>query len=275
MSRADRGLVRGIVLLAALSLFAVAAQAAGKQEYKFINPTPKTHASDLHIEFDGPVTWPGGNPTQTPAGTFGTSNGNGTQTVDLAEGFTGTGVGPGGSVVVSLDFGANKPPKVKKSWWTKGNTITPGIEDTIRVRNTGNDRHLLSEDPKIRNQWALTAATGNGVVQVIVDGVPHLFSPLPGDDGEATANRFADFLEGTQFGTGITTDKNVCYSTSHIFEGEPHQVQILQQDATQPMTSGINPTPGMSPAGLWVLFALMGGSAVAYLARRRRAAESA
>jgi len=265
---------RTLLIVAALAFATGTALAAGKQEYKFTNPTPKSHASDLHIEFDGPVSWPAGNPNQTPPGTFATSNGNGTQNVDLAEGFTGTGVGPGGSVVVSLDFGANKPPKVKKAWWTKGNTLTPAESDSINVRDTGTNRHLLREDPKIRNSWVMAPATGNGLVHVVIDGVPHPFQPLPGDDGVATAERFADFLEATQFGTALFEGKAVCYSTSHIREGQPHQILILQQDETQTMTTGLSPTPGISPEGMWVLLVIMLASAVFFLLRRRPAVDS-
>lgn len=264
-------LLRSLLIVAALSLATNDSLAAGKQEYKFTNNTNR-HATDLHIEFKGSgVTWPGGNPTQTPAGTFNTSNGSGTQVVNLAQGFTGSGVAPGASLVVSFDFAAEKAPLIDKAWWTKGNTINPTINDTLR--GPGNT-HLLSENPKIRNEWVMAPATGNGIVRAMIDGVPHLFSPLPGDDGEQTAIRFEQFLEATQFGEGSTTGKTSCYASAHLWDGGGLQIIIDQPDATQPMTTGVSPAPGVAPAGLLSLLVVMAGSAVFFLLRRRAAADS-
>lgn len=265
-------MMRRMRISEALSVFAAvaiatSAYAAGTEQYKFVNKTNRT-ATDLHIEFNGTVTWSPPAPTQVPANAFATSNGTGTNTVDLADGFTGTGVPADGDVVLSFNYGGGTPPKVTKAYWTKSNTLTPneGV-DTLRGPNK---EHLLHPDKTIKNQFASVAASGNGILVVTLDGTPHQFFQQTGETGTAAAARFATFVENLQFGTVRWVDNNSVYITSDIMDGnQPLAVQVVQPDNAQSVTVSEIAFPGVSPVSIGVLIGLLAIAGALVVARRR------
>jgi hypothetical protein len=210
---------------------------ADVDQWKFTNATGR-NAQDLHLNWEGKVSWPGtGVPNQSPANTFRAAHGNGTAMVGFAQGQTGDGVPaqvPPASVVIDFEYTGQKPV-LTEAWWTFTNSTT----------NMGTDAVRLKATPGKINQWALVPATGDGVLAVTIDRTQSLFQTTSGDDGVATALRFAQFIDSLPFGNVLDLSGNqISYTGLSYSDDMPNvAVQIVHQDSTQPVTLGTVPEP--------------------------------
>jgi hypothetical protein len=233
----------------AIALLATSAL-ADVDQYKFTNKTGQD-AKDLHIEWEGNVSWPGtGVPPQNPGNAFAAAHGNGSNFVGLAQGQTGNGVPNMSDVVLDFHYSGQKPV-ISKAWWTFTNSTTamelPGMPAPIRLQMIRG---------KV-NEWAMTPATGNGLLAVTIDNTQNLFSPVSGDDGIMTAYRFGQFIESLEYGEVLSLNHSkISYNGISYSDDFPNiDVQVLQQDSTQAVTVSTVPEPAtlLCVAGLAVL----------------------
>jgi hypothetical protein len=160
-------------------------------------------------------------------------------------------VANGSSLVMTFEFTGTKP-ELDKAWWTFTNSLT----------DLGtNAKPLKVVDAKI-NDWAMVPATGDGVLAVTIDRTRSLFQTTPGDSGQVTAMKFAQFIDSLPFGDMMRLAGNqVTYNgLAYSDDLDNLVVDVLHQDSSQPVTISSVPEP-TSLAGLL---------AVAVLVRRRR-----
>ena len=246
-----RRIVRKLTVAAVMVVATAVPALADQDQWKFTNNTG-TPAQDLHLKWKkGTPTWPGGAPTQDPAGTFPGASGSGTAATNFRQAFTGSGVANGSSLVMTFEFTGTKP-ELDKAWWTFTNSLT----------DLGtNAKPLKVVDAKI-NDWAMVPATGDGVLAVTIDRTRSLFQTAPGDSGQVTAMKFAQFIDALPFGDMMRLAGNqVTYNgLAYSDDLDNLVVDVLHQDSTQPVTISSVPEP-TSLAGLL---------AAAVLVRRRR-----
>jgi hypothetical protein len=247
--------LRGCAAIATALVFTAAAAvpALGDQDqWKFTNKTGMD-AQDLHLKWKkGTPTWPGGAPTQDPANTFPGASGSGTSTTNFRKAFTGTGVANDGSLVMTFEFTGTKPV-LEKAWWTFNNSL-----ETL-----GADAKPLKVVDAMKNEWAMTPASGDGLVAVTIDRVRSVFQTTPGDTGVATAQKFAQFVSTLPFGDVMAlADNSVTYNGLSFSDDMDNLiVDVMRQDSTQPLSVTSVPEPS-GLAGLALASVL--------LARRRR-----
>lgn len=208
---------------------------AKTEEYKFTNNTGQK-ATDLHIKFNKGSLEDGGDEVPNDALPNNDVD-DGASTVNYKAGLSGKGVASGDSIVIKIKF-QGTTPKVKSAWWTNGNTLDPDGDNTPGKPGTGDyipNGELKATDKA--NVWASVAATGDGLYMVMIDGQPFDFQTFPGEMGEQTAQRFAQFItdQWPQYGEVLMLEGPMVEYTGHsYFTDLPNvDIQILQQDSTQ------------------------------------------
>jgi hypothetical protein len=267
---------RAVALILATCAFGTAtpqAFADGVQQYKFENNTG-VHANDLHIVFS--VTGvsfrpdplhPADATLSSPSGTFTSGNGSGTATIDLAQGFTGSGVNSGASVILSFNYAGSPAPRVKSAYWTTNNT-------TDGSGKVGQD---MKPDKTVSNYWAAATATGNGRLLVTIDGVQSEFDTTSGDSASATATKFATFLNGFPLASVIGQSAGSILYAANVYGTGTNSitVTILAQDSTQSVTVTDIPwsetIPTLSQWGLITLALMLVAAGIVSIRRHQTA----
>ena len=250
------------ITFTALVVFATAQTAFAQlntAEWKFTNKTG-AKALDLHLKFNKPVTWTGDTPKQNPTETFKRATPANNPTVGLAKGpgTEGTGVPKDKSVTIEFNYEGTKP-KLKQAWWTfTNNHVVPANSEQGAVP--------LRVVDELKNEWAMTPATGDGLVAVTIDRFQSIFRPTPGDDGAESAARFAQFISAMPYGDVLDFTGGQVIYTGRSYSDDMNNVivDVLRQDSTQPVDVAQVPEPCLSAA------MLVGPSLL--LGRRRRSA---
>jgi len=164
---------------------------ANQKQYKFTN-SEDANAEDLHIRFNDAVTFvaPVPNPegdvtTQVPAGTFPEGNGSGSNTVNLAKGFTGSGVAPGDDIVLTFAFDG-AVPQVAAWWWTNDNNLDP---------RTGRLGQPKRGQRGVFEYASVEPSTGDGLILLTIDGDSNTFEIPPNLSAVEVAEAFQSFVE--------------------------------------------------------------------------------
>lgn len=254
-------------LIFSVSPFLLSAQ--GQKQYKFTNAEDED-ATDLHIEFKTAVTFvvPNPNPNvdvtaQDPSGTFPEGNGSGTSKINLANGFTGSAVADGGSLVLTFGYSQSEPPEVKKWWWTNDNNVDP---------NTGRLGKKKTPRPGKFEFLSFEPSTGDGSILLNIDGESNTFEFPPGLSSADLALALESFVEDQfEFGEAFISDgTNVeVFSRAHTNEIDDIFVNITS-DSTMAVQWTYIPEviPTLSEWGIIILILLTLSLGMVFVSRR-------
>ncbi len=233
---------------------------AGTKPYSFKNNNEADTAKDLHIVFNNGVSHNVAT-QQDPAGTFsGMHNGSGSTIIGLGD---GVGVLPGASVTLTFTYGGNTP-QVKKWWWTKNGEA----EDDTKENRLGN----VKTPRKGVYKFAIVPSTGDGMIEVTIDGEGHIFEMLAGVSGDEMAGLFAGFIEGLTWGEvqSVEGSSVIMFSTALSEEVDDFTVNIIP-DSTQEVTFNYIPMviPTLSQWGVIILILLVLAVGMVFLYQRQ------
>lgn len=236
--QSSRFWIAGLALLAMLLPLAMPSEytaAAGTKTYKFTNIDTGNYsddpASDIHIEFEEPVTWDKEDSDftwQNPPGKFRDTNGSGTTNVNMAKGASGAGGGTvarNESVIFTFAFAGGEPPAVKQWFWTKDNDLDS------KTGMLGNIPHIPE---KGECTFDFASAVGDGQIAVSSGGQVLTFFTQAGESGLQAAARFRAEVEA-QLNFAIASFFS---PTTILIEGtafgepsEEAQITVIQEDS--------------------------------------------
>jgi hypothetical protein len=172
------------------------------------------------VQFIQDPSHPSDATSSDPPDAFQEGTGNGSTSIELEQG-DGNGVAAGGCVSIKLGYQINQPPQITTWWWTSNGVSISQILTKMNFQNI----------------WATNPASGDGHITVTTGQASYDFFSSSGDEGMATAQKFATFMLNVPAGEVLSVSGTAVMYSDGAFESETNiAVQVLSQDTTQPVT---------------------------------------